>query len=389
MPQISNPSLKKWQRAGTDDPRGLTFYDSALRGFYVQVFPSGRLVFGIRYGTRSHRRRMTLGEWGNPLTLEIARRKAMSLLASAQLGGDPAHDKTKRSEMPTFRKWAEEYLEEVGPKRKSATTIAYYLRLASAVFGATPLDRVEGTDVAGLQRSLRKTPTQSNRAVASVAACFALAERRGLISRNPCVSVEPFPENPPRDRILSLDELGRLRAAIEAEEDLHVRAAFRLLLETGARCGEVLAAKWEDLDLVGLRWRLPSPKAGTPQTIFLHETTAEWLRDLPRVGPYVIPGLKKDSEPEDGTAKEPSRRYDLKKPWLRLQREAQLQDVTIHDLRRTFGKLVAQEAGLQAAQKALRHQDVTLTAKVYAPMHEAEVRGAIGKVIPITRRKSA
>jgi integrase len=177
--------------------------------------------------------------------------------------------------------------------------------------------------------------------------------------------------------VLSEVELRRLNKAISAEEDVIVAAAFRLMLETGARAGEVLAAKWEDMDLKGLRWRLPSPKAGIPQTIFLAPQTAKWLKKVPRVdkNPYVIPGEI-----------EGARRFDLKRAWRRMQRNAAIPGVNIHDLRRTVGKLIAREAGLQAAQKALRHSDVQLTASTYAPMQEAEVREAMAKVIPLLRR---
>jgi integrase len=41
--------------------------------------------------------------------------------------------------------------------------------------------------------------------------------------------------------------MAKVLEAINAEEDPFVRAAFKLLIETGARRSEVLNAKWEAL----------------------------------------------------------------------------------------------------------------------------------------------
>jgi len=52
--------------------------------------------------------------------------------------------------------------------------------------------------------------------------------------------------------------------------------------------------------------------------------------------------------------------------------------VTIHDVRRTFGLHVTRTAGLHVASKLLRHSDIRVTQKVYAPLDLAELREAMG-----------
>lgn len=354
-----------------------TAYDSELRGFFVRVMPSGKKTFGVRYGTRGRRRWMSVGEYGR-LTVEEAREGARRKLAQADLGGDPAGERRRQLAVPTFKQWSDDYLEGKRFSRKRPRLIEMYLRLAAESIGSLPLNEIQTADVSGaFRRVSRRGKPVGNRFLTTVSACLASAVKRGLIPANPAANIERNRENPPRARVLSEDELQRLVAAVEAEKDVYVRAAFRLLLETGARLGEVLGARWEDLDLRGGWWRLPDPKAGKPQRIPLHAQTVAWLDELPRRGAYIVAG-NDDSRP----------RADLKRPWERLKASLALIDVTIHDLRRTFGSLVAKEAGLHLASALLRHSSTAITEKAYAPLAEAQLREAQAKVIPFMRQAS-
>lgn len=361
----------------TEKPSGVRVYDSELPGFLVDVFPSGKKTFSVRFGTRDRRRFLRVGRYGI-ITVDQAREKARQILAAHELGQDPAGDVEAKKTIPTFAEWTESDLSEVRLTHKRPEEQERYLRDASAVFGKKGLDTIAPSDVAALLERYAGRAAMRNRALATVAASFGRAIKRRFITTNPATGFERARENPARDRTLSAEELARLAAAIEAYPDLHVRAAFRLLLETGARSGEVLSAKWSDMDLSESepRWRLPDPKAGTPQVVPLAPETAAWLRELPRVGLWLIPG-------ENGP------RYDLKKPWERIRKAARLEDVRIHDLRRTVGKLIAQAAGIHTASAVLRHHDIGVTAKHYSPVQDAERRKALAEVVSMTGRRKA
>jgi integrase len=202
---------------------------------------------------------------------------------------------------------------------------------------------------------------------------------------NVAMRVRPLPENPPRQRVLDDDELGRALEAVASLTDPYVRLAFILLIETGARLSEVLHARWADIDLEGKLWRLPSPKSGKPQVIPLPDSTCAAIRNVARLGPYVIPG-------QSGNAP----RSDLKRPWNLIRESAELSDCNIHDLRRSFGLRVARAAGLHVASKLLRHSTVRVTESVYAPLGIDELRKAsnkaarvVGKVLTMHRKKKA
>ena len=85
---------------------------------------------------------------------------------------------------------------------------------------------------------------------------------------NPCKGVERNPEKK-RHRYLSGAELAALTGALAEHPDQQAADIIRLLLLTGARRGEVLSAKWEDLDLETGVWSKPASatKQKTPHRI--------------------------------------------------------------------------------------------------------------------------
>lgn len=365
-------------------------YDTDLCGFFVTVTPKGTKTLGVRFGPRNRRRWLRIGAFGE-MTLEAAREAAGLILAKSDLGQDPVAERAKRRAMPTFGEWATACLQDLDERRKRPEEIRRYVVLARRRWERRPLDEITPGDLKAFHASLgaktnrtkdgreekRKTPARANRALAHVGALFSAAVRQRVIPLNPAALLEKYRENPPRSRVLSEEELVRLTAAIAAEPDIYARAALLLALETGARIGEVLAARWTDLDLEEGRWTLPDPKAGRMQTVILAPETAEELKTLPRVSPFVIAGEIREGEEKA--------RYDLKGPWERIRQTAGLHDVTIHDMRRTFGRLVARSAGLHVASRLLRHSKMEITARHYAPEMEAELRGAVSRVLPFLR----
>ena len=346
----------------------LRVFDVTMTGFGVTIRPSGRKTFFILYGPETSRRQFSLGTYG-ALTVSQARELARRHLARIVEGADPAEDKRSEQPSPSVSDWVEEYMDEVRRRKKHPQHDAHYLGLVVKRWGRRRLDRLTRREVKAEMRAMSKRghPT-ANRWLASVRACLETAKRDGLIAENPAMGIRPFREAPPRSRVLSDDEFRRVLTAITALECPSVRLAFNLLLDTGARKSEVLRARWSDLDLEGGLWRIPSPKSGRPQVIPLHESTVARLKAAPRESLWVIPG------------KDPSRpRADLRRPWDRIRREAQLEGVNIHDLRRTFGLHVARDAGLHVASKMLRHSDVRVTERVYVPLGMDSLRAAMEK----------
>jgi len=356
--------------------KGVKYYDSELHGFGLVVYPSCRKSFFIEYGPTQRRRRMVLGQYGK-LTVSEARKKAQLQLASVLDGDDPLDKKQKLRDELTFEKWSDDYLDDVKDFKKRLTDDIRYLKIAKDKWKNRSLESISIDDISQIFHGIGASgkTTSANRWLASVRACLQAAWRKGKIVHNPAMRVKPFPENPAKRRTLSDKEFKKLYEAIMEIKDPYVKTAFIMLVETGARLSEVLHARWEDFDFAEPYWRIPTTKSGTAQMMPISSVVVDALTSIEKVSEYIIRGRYPETQ-----------RRDLKRPWKNLQEATKLKDVTIHDLRRTFGLHVTKTAGLHMASKLLRHSDIRVTEKHYAPLSMDDMRVALGKRSKVVKR---
>jgi len=188
---------------------------------------------------------------------------------------------------------------------------------------------------------------------------FALA--REIIERNPLDSVtkrDAGGKEAERDRVLTPDEIGALFAALP-RANLHRRSATAVgvILATGARVGELMGARWSDVDLDAGTWHLPETKNGRDHTIhlsaFARTRFAELaaLRENGKDGkplPWVFPNTAGDGPVcVKSFGKQLADRQ--RSPERRLRHRAKRTDTlildggrwTAHDLRRTAATVMA------------------------------------------------
>lgn len=374
------------------------YTDRDLPGFVLRVLPSGSKMFAARYVPRGSRVRrfVPLGMYGT-VTLDDAREKARQILSAVALGDDPIG---RRS--PSWADWSATYFERLTSKTKETfhrrflgftdensrrtkepTLTDPTFREIRLRWGPRPLSSFTPNDLETERQTLRtaKSRTVANRWLAVVAACFQAAVRAEIIERNPAAKVKADRESSPRARTLSPEEMGRLLAALEDEKahDPWAAAGVLLAVLTGARRGEVLSLRWEDLQLDEGLARLPESKSGKPRYLALPARALEALRDLPRVGSFVVAPGREQKLDKDGKPLPEKPRPDLKGPWDRLSKAASLEGITFHDLRRTWGREVNRAAGLRVAQEGLGHATSEQTAAAYTPEGFEAVKEAAEK----------
>ncbi|WIY26312.1 tyrosine-type recombinase/integrase [Parasedimentitalea psychrophila] len=214
---------------------------------------------------------------------------------------------------------------------------------------------------------------QANRTLGMLSKMFNLAEIWGLRpdGPNPCRHVPKYKEVK-RERYLSQNELPRLGqvlgdAAQDGSETLYVIAAFRLLVLTGCRLGEIQTLQWQFITDHGME--LPDSKTGA-RRIPLPKAARAILSPLPRVGsnPFVIVGRI-----------EGQHITDLQHPWRRIRKRAQLDNVRIHDLRHTYASnAVSSGMPIQMVGRLLGHSQIQATMS-YAHLADDPVRRAAEK----------
>ncbi|MCB1991443.1 MAG: DUF4102 domain-containing protein, partial [Geminicoccaceae bacterium] len=80
--------------------RETVLWDASVAGFGLRVSPVGAKAFILKYragrGRDATLRKVTIGRYGSPHTVETARREARRLLGIVAAGGDPAGDKAEK-----------------------------------------------------------------------------------------------------------------------------------------------------------------------------------------------------------------------------------------------------------------------------------------------------
>lgn len=341
--------------------------DDALRGFAVRLTPAAK-SFVLERSIHGRVRRMTLGRYGE-ISLDQARDLARKKIGMIADGQDPAEQRQQQRQSATWQELETRYLERHAIHKKSRASDESLLNRHLAPWRSWRLTSITKADVCTLHAEMGQTHTTSaNRMMALVRTMFNLAQDWGLHpGPNPASRIKAFKEIQ-RDRFVTPAELPKLWAALQNEPNIYVRGAFIVGLLTGARRSEVLTMQWADLDLPQCLWRIPNTKAGQPHYIPLPIPAVEELLKLPRINgnPYVFCG-RWGRDHLVNTAK----------PWRRIRKEAGIEDVRVHDLRRTLGSwMVAAGASLPLIGKALNHARPETT-QIYARMQLDPVRAAL------------
>ena len=371
---------------------GETVMDTDLPGYMVRRQKGEARIYAVRKFANGRRHYETIGEHGREGWTEArARKEALNVISALNKGLDPAAERDKVKGMPILADWARDVLDQRAAKLKPRSFNNYQSilrnhvaprdaagKLAKDCLGRMRMDLITDEHVSALHLKLKDKARTANYMLAFVSMVFNAACKKGsgclLASHpNPVIGIKKFPERR-RERYLTPEELDRLGAALAAAdgvEDPFALAAVRLLIFTGARLNEILALRWDEVDMARATLRLVDHKAATTtsdlkiKTIHLSEPALEVIGSLPRVAgnPYVIVG-KKEGE----------HWVNLRKVWVRLRAAAKIEPVTppngkpehmrIHDLRHSYASVVAASgASLLMIGKLLGHSNPQTTAR--------------------------
>lgn len=219
---------------------------------------------------------------------------------------------------------------------------------------------------------------------------FTMATRYGLIPTNPMAVIEPLTTETKDVRALAVDEIQPFREQIAKTKDELLIDVTDFCLATGLRAGEVLALRWEDVDL---EYEPPimrvtgtlaySKEAGHIRQEEGKTSAAGRPIQLPAVAVEILERRhEKFGEHLEMVFPSGSGTYVWENNFNRLLREARgarFNWVTIHALRKTLGSMVADELGPHKAADVLGHTDSRLTETVY---YQRNRRGVpIGEVV--------
>jgi integrase len=316
----------------------------------------------------------------------------------------------------------ESWIDEItAEERLSMQTIQRYeATLRNAILPALGKLRVREATVGRLGRFLRHIakdhPSAAKLAKIVLGQMFALAVRHGAITTNPVRDVGRL-RTPRRKVVVALvdEQLQAVRSAIRGWQEPKagkpgprhtgdLADIVDLLLATGARIGEVLGVRWEDLDLAAARPTLTI--SGTIVYVkgkgFFRQA---WTKSdagyrtivLPQFAGAMLLNRKviAASNPHDaifasrrGTWLSPN---NVRRQWRQARTATGLEWVTPHTFRKTVATLIDNEANTKSAAAQLGHsrEEVTETYYVAKPAQApdmSEILEQLGANRPADRR---
>ncbi len=352
------------------------WYDAKTPGLACCLTAAGARTFYLvkKIGGRKGRPvRVLLGKFPT-MTVDAARKAAMEAAQAFASGKDPQAEKlAKRHEQTLGGLWGW-WLEWAKAHKRSWQGDEWIYDARLKPWAGRKLSTIRQADVAALHAKIGREHGKysANRALSLLGAMFNAAHNIGWKGDNPTKHVQRFKEEQ-RDRFLTADELPAFFDALNAEPNALLRDFFIVALLTGARRANVQGMRWDDLDLDAGFWRIPGSeaKAGIPLIVPLVEPAVKLLRErrtLTNGSPYVFP-----SHGKTGHIVEP------KGAWKRILTRAGLEDVRIHDLRRTLGSWQALGgASLPIIGRSLGHTQ-SRTTQVYARLTFDPVRESVDK----------
>lgn len=365
-------------KANTDPKTGRTrkaypaqyAFDEELKGFGVRVYPSGQKSFVFIYRNQANTKRfLTLGDYPS-LKAQQARELAEKHYYNVKQGIDPQAQKSINKEEITFAELAKRYVEHGKAHKKSWAKDEERLRLhILPALGKRKLSEITLAQLQKLQQDLKETlaPATVNRCFALIRHMLNMAVKWGLLAKSPARHVTLFREPPPRDIVLSPEECKRILKACNEEPNQYAAALFKLAMLTGRRVGELINAKWKELDIGRSRLTLPDTKANEQQHVFLNPKAIEVLENLSRIvgNPYIIAGIA------PGKAL-----YTYTKAWKRVLARAEIEYFPVHGLRHNFAStLVAANIPLETVGHLLGHKS-GLTTRRYSHHHPDHLQKA-------------
>jgi integrase len=284
--------------------------------------------------------------------------------------------------------------EKIAEESVSAQTISRYeISIRVAIKPALGKLRIREAGAGRLDKFLREIakdrPSAAKGAKVVLGQMFAFAVRRGALTANPVRDTGRL-RNPRRTvRALDAEQLNGVRTAIRKwQEPTPGKSGPRptgdladivdLMLATGARIGEILAVRWEDLDLAAEKPTLTI--CGT--IVYLKGKgffRQEWTKSdagfrtviLPSFAVAMLLGRKLAAASNPHDAVFASRRgtwlspQNVRRQWRQARADTGLEWVTPHTFRKTVATLIDKEASADSAAGQLGHGSKEITKKHY------------------------
>jgi integrase len=275
-------------------PREKLYRIKDTGGLCMEVSPAGGKLWRWRYYYQGKEQMLALGKYP-ALSLAEARRKRDDARDLLEIGKHPTREKKVQKLRKaheganTFEKIARRWFEvkEEGLNKKYVTQ--NLARIEQHVFpkiGDLPIAEITIPDVVGVVEAIGKRGTieTAKRMKQLIGRVFRYASQLGLCQHNPAADLRDLLPTPEENHHACIhpSELSQLIHKIEARDNDFTKYAMKLLMFTFVRTGELIGAKWEEIDWDKEEWHIPKErmKMKRPHVVPLSQQALSILKEL-------------------------------------------------------------------------------------------------------------
>lgn len=244
-------------------------------GLYLEVMPSGSRYWRLKYRFADKEKRLALGVYPQ-VSLGEARERREAAKKQLSGGIDPSYAKQENKRQTalnaenTFEAIAREWHEHQKARWSEGHSTDILYRLEKDIFpvlGNRPIADLSAPHILDLLRKIEKRGAHemARRAVQYCGQIFRYGVVTGRASRDPTGDLRGALQ-PVQHGHYAAIETGELPDFLRTLENndarlfIQTRLAVRLLMLTFVRTGEMIGAKWDEIDLEGRQWTIPAER---------------------------------------------------------------------------------------------------------------------------------
>jgi integrase len=356
------------------------YYDtgrSGITGLYVEVTPTLKMTFRVRYKLEDKERTFKLGTFPE-ITIAEARLRCAEPKRLIADGIDPndqkkllAAAKVAERSAHTLSMVMEQYLLKAAPMLKSCRTIGIRLekiKREHPYLCNKKIKHIDQSDLIKFRDSRLKLVKGATvkKELQNISSVFRYAKEEMLIIKhNPVADINKPKDSPPRQRRVSDHEIdmvcaasGYRRGTTPTSSKQYAAWCFLFAIQTAMRAGEIIGMTWNNFK--GDHIHLPDTKNGSKRNVPLSDTAIELIE--------LMRGIHKTFIVPIGSG-------SLDTTFRKVRDSSSLKgmDLHFHDSRHEAATRLAKILDFQDLAKVTGHTDLRILLKVYYNITASEL----------------
>ena len=368
------------------EKKHLEVFDEVLRGFYVDVLPSGRMTYRVRYWQNSKKCLQSIGN-ARTMTVEQARSLAHAAVQEIKQKSVVTKISTGLTGHTLNSFLVEKYLPYVQSYKRSWKSDVSMIKTHIAPnLGRLVMCKVSAFDITYFIETMKHknlAPGTINRALVLLRYAYKLAQRwqEPGVNLNVWLCIKQLKVDNRIERYLTPEQSANLLHHVKDSLNPQLVFIVAFLIYTGARKREVLEAKWSDINFDQGSWKISKNKSNKVRYVPLSEGALETLSAVRDKSTCQHSSLRVNQN--DFIFANPSTGKPFSSffySWDKARTQAGMADLRVHDLRHSFASfLVNAGRSIYEVKELLGHADIKTTSR-YAHLSQESLKAAVSVV---------